>query len=78
MTSVILENICLYVLTPVGGLFPALARGLPGLGHIPDGYGSMPLGFALEGPSLFPRGLLSGDCLSPPVTDTVLIQTPTC
>ncbi|KAI4572853.1 hypothetical protein MJG53_012691 [Ovis ammon polii x Ovis aries] len=24
------------------------------------------------------KGLLSGDCLSPPVTDTVLIQTPTC
>lgn len=38
--------------------------------------GPVPLRFALEGPSLFLRGLLSGD-LSPPVTDTVLIETTT-
>ena len=78
MTSVILKNIRLYVLTPVGDFFLLLPRGLPSLGRIPDGYGSVPLGFVLEGPSLFLRGLLSGDCLSPPVTDPVLIQTPTC
>ena len=56
-----------------GSFLPTRERGLPGLGRIPEGYGSVPLGFALEGPSLFLRGLLSGDCLSPPVTDTVLI-----
>ena len=44
-----------------GSFLPALDRGLPGLGHVPDDDGPVPLGFALEGPSLFLRGLVSGD-----------------
>ena len=44
-----------------GSFLPALDRGLPGLGHVPDGDSPIHLGFALEGPSLFLRGFLSGD-----------------
>ena len=44
-----------------GSFLPTRERGLPGLGHVPDGDGPVPLGFALEGPSLFLRSLLLGD-----------------
>ena len=61
VTSVILENIHLYRLTPVGAFFLLLVEVCPAQGYVPEGDGPVPLGFALEGPSLFCRGLLSGD-----------------
>ena len=61
VTSVILENVHLYRLTPVGAFFLLLVEVCPAWGTFLTVTAPCLSGFALEGPSLFCRGLLSGD-----------------
>ena len=76
VTSVILENVLLYRLTPVGAFFLLLLEVCPAQGAflrvtIPCLSGSL-----LRVPP-FSSGVSSQETLSPPVTDTVLIETTT-
>jgi len=61
VTSVILENVHLYRLTPVGAFFLLLVEVCPAWGTFMTVTAPCLSRFALEGPSLFCRGLLSGD-----------------
>ena len=72
VTSVILENVHLYRLTPVGAFFLLLVEGTFLMVTAPCLSGSL-----LRVPP-FSAGVSSQETLSPPVTDTVLIETTTC
>ena len=72
VTSVILENVHLYRLTPVGAFFLLWVGGTFLTVTAPCLSGSL-----LRVPP-FSAGVSSQETLSPPVTDTVLIQTTTC
>ena len=77
VTSVILENVHLYRLTPVGAFFPLLVEVCPAWGTFLTVTAPCLSGSLLRVPP-FPAGVSSQETLSPPVTDTVLIQTTTC
>ena len=77
VTSVILENVHLYRLTPVGAFFPLLVEVCPAWGTFLMVTAPCLSGSLLRVPP-FPAGVSSQETLSPPVTDTVLIQTTTC
>ena len=71
VTSVILENVLLYRLTPVGAFFLLWVEGTFLTVTAPCLSGSL-----LRVPP-FSAGVSSQETLSPPVTDTVLIETTT-
>ena len=77
VTSVILENVHLYRLTPVGAFFLLLVEVCPAWGTILMVTVPCLSGLPLRVPPLS-AGVSSQETLSPPVTDTVLIQTTTC
>ena len=77
VTSVILENVHLYRLTPVGAFFLLLVEVCPAWGTILMVTVPCLSGLLLRVPP-FSTGVSSQETLSPPVTDTVLIQTTTC
>ena len=77
VTSVILENVLLYRLTPVGAFFPLLGEVCPAWGTFLTVTAPCLSGSLLRVPP-FAAGVSSQETLSPPVTDTVLIQTTTC
>ena len=77
VTSVILENIHLYRLTPVGAFFLPLVEVCLAWGTFLMVMAPCILGSLLRVPP-FSAGVSSQETLSPPVTDTVLIQTTTC
>ena len=76
VTSVILENVLLYRLTPVGAFFLLLIEGCPAWGMFLTVRAPCLSGSLLRVPP-FSSGVSSQETLSPPVTDTVLIQTTT-
>ena len=76
VTSVILENVLLYRLTPVGAVFLLLIEGCPAWGMFLTVRAPCLSGSLLRVPP-FSSGVSSQETLSPPVTDTVLIQTTT-
>ena len=75
VTSVILENVLLYRLTPVGAFFLLLIEGCPAWGMFLTVRAPCLSGSLLRVPP-FSSGVSSQETLSPPVTDTV-IQTTT-
>ena len=77
VTSVILENVHLYRLTPVGAFFLPLVEVCLAWGTFLMVMAPCILGSLLRVPP-FSAGVSSQETLSPPVTDTVLIQTTTC
>ena len=77
VTSVILENVLLYRLTPVGAFFLLLVEVCPAWGTFLTVTAPCLSGSLLRVPP-FSAGVSSQETLSPPVTDTVLIQTTTC
>ena len=77
MTSVILENIHLYRLTPVGAFFLLLVEVCPARGMFLTVMALYLSGSLLRVPP-FSSGVSSQETLSPPVTDTVLVQNTTC
>ena len=76
VTSVILENVLLYRLTPVGALFLLLIEVCPAWGRFLTVTALCLSGSLLRVPPFSSR-VSSQETLSPPVTDTVLIQTTT-
>ena len=76
VTSVILENVLLYRLTPVGAFFLILVEVCPARGTFLMAMAPCLSGSLLRVPP-FSAGVSSQETLSPPVTDTVLIQTTT-
>ena len=76
MTSVILESICLYILTPVGAFFLLLIEVCPAWGTFLTVTAPCLSGSLLRVPPFSSR-VSSQEILSPPVTDTVLIQATT-
>ena len=77
VTSVILESVHLYRLTPVGAFFLPLVEVCPAWGTFLTVTAPCLSGSLLRVPP-FSTGISSQETLSPPVTDTVLIQTTTC
>ena len=77
VTSVILENVHLYRLTPVGAFFLLLVEVCPAWGTFLTVTAPCLSGSLLRVPP-FSAGVSSQETLSPPVTDPVPIQTPTC
>ena len=75
-SSVILENVHLYRLTPVGAFFLPLVEVCLAWGTFLMVMAPCILGSLLRVPP-FSAGVSSQETLSPPVTDTVLIQTTT-
>ena len=76
VTSVILENVHLYRLTPVGAFFLPLVEVCLAWGTFLMVMAPCILGSLLRVPP-FSAGVSSQETLSPPVTDTVLIETTT-
>ena len=76
VTSVILENVLLYRLTPVGAFFLLLIEGCPAWGMFLTVRAPCLSGSLLRVPPFSSR-VSSQEILSPPVTDTVLIQATT-
>ena len=76
MTSVILENVLLSRLTPVGAFFLLLTEVCLAWGTFLTMMAPYLSGSLLRVPP-FSSGVSSQETLSPPVTDTVLIQTTT-
>ena len=76
VTSVILENVLLYRLTPVVAFFLLLVEVCPAQGTFLKVTAPCLSGSLLRVPP-FSSGVPSQETLSPPVTDTVLIQTTT-
>ena len=77
VTSVILENVLLYRLTPVGAFFLILVEVCPARGMFLTVMALYLSGSLLRVPP-FSSGVSSQETLSPPVTDTVLVQNTTC
>ena len=77
VTSVILENVHLYRLTPVGAFFLLLVEVCPAWGTFLTVTAPCLSGSLLRVPP-FSAGVSSQETLSPPVTDTVLVQNTTC
>jgi hypothetical protein len=77
VTSVILENVLLYRLTPVGAFFLILVEVCPAWGTFLTLTAPCLSGSLLRVPP-FSAGVSSQETLSPPVTDTVLVQNTTC
>ena len=77
VTSVILENVHLYRLTPVGAFFLLWVEVCLAWGTFLTVTAPCLSGSLLRVPP-FSAGVSSQETLSPPVTDTVLIQTTTC
>ena len=76
VTSVILEIVLLYRLTPVGAFFLILVEVCPAQGMFLT-VTALCLSGSLLRVSPFSSGVSSQETLSPPVTDTVLIETTT-
>ena len=76
VTSVILENVLLYRLTPVGAFFLILVEVCPARGTFLTVTALCLSGSLLSVPPVS-SGVSSQETLSPPVTDTVLIETTT-
>ena len=76
VTSVILENVLLYRLTPVGAFFLILVEVCPARGMFLTVTALCLSGSLLSVPPVS-SGVSSQETPSPPVTDTVLIETTT-
>ena len=76
VTSVILENVLLYRLTPVGAFFLILVEVCPARGTFLTVTALYLSGSLLSVPPVS-SGVSSQETPSPPVTDTVLIETTT-